>query len=200
MKLKQIIKLKLNYNTATSREVPWELIYLMNPKDVKLPDSNTATQDDLCYQLFREYLLVEDSSSISTVLDYVDIEEIVTINPKREDTTSKVMTPRENVRKHLELRNYVMVIPLTVKKVKGLSAETFSERLKYFTSRNYREHRSNTSTHVSFPKVRLCLGRNFKAHPCATCSNFPTKVAVTESCTLGSRECLENIFTGGNNE
>lgn len=207
-KLKQIIKLKLNYTAADGRAIPWELIYLMHPEDVQMDVNASNPDNDLCYQLFRDYLLVLSTSTVYQCLDNVKIEEINTINPRRDDTTSKTLTPKEQLKEHIKLQKYAMVIPLTViKQRQSTTSSEFQKRLAYLASRSfaegettkkrYRSYYRYQSTSSKFPEVRMCLGNNFKAHPCATCSNFPKKVVDESACRLGSKLCLDYIMVGG---
>lgn len=193
--MNSLIKLKINFRAAEARMIPWELMYLVRPSDT-----------DILPKIFKYYLLVKNPKTITKFLVDIPVKQTSIYKMKREDTVEKTLEDPTDITDLINLDQYELVVPLTIKR-KKLSNSEIQHRLSYlsstafskeaqrrgqrpymYTSRGSRQHDG------LLPEVVLHIHNRKTVHPCVTCINFPRKVMDKDACVLGSADCLPNII------
>lgn len=189
--MQTLVKLKINHNAQTGREVPWDLLYL-----IKKDETAIATR------LFNYHLIVEDDAVIKDFLTKVEFSAMENYGMSRSDTAVVNVGGRKPLSDFVDLASYSLLIPILPR---GKSAG--SKKLRYLTSKSWKYHvktksaegtyrEAKSSQGLSLPKVLLSAGKHMEGNPCLGCTNMAKKIVDDKACILGSAECLTKLVVG----
>lgn len=184
--MKSLIKLKVRHTVTTGKQVPWDLIYLID-----------ASERDLVGRLFQYHMIVESDAVIKELLQTVEFERIDMIGQDRDSIGStKTVSGSKDIKSLINLDGLMLVVPLLSR---GRKQST--RMLRYFTSKHYRAHLKEVSrSKKCIPKVTLVAGDKFQSNPCIQCPRIHAKMLDSKSCNLGSALCIRSIIVGSGSD